>query len=201
MRRQRLLAGAVASLLTVTLAACGNATSVEDTQATAQEAAPVEESADASDAATNPVDPYVGKTMAEVPMRVETEDGTAVDLASIADGKPLVANFWATWCGYCMDEMPEFQKLVAEYGGRVSFAFIDQTDGKSETKEGVRAFIIEYGMQDLPVYYDPVDDSFSVFGVERIPVTIVFDAQGTLVEYRDGEIDPVAIRALLDTLV
>ena len=83
----------------------------------------------------------------------------------------------------------------------VSFAFIDQTDGKRETRDKVRAFIEERGMQDLPVYYDPRDDSMGVFGVASIPVTIVFDSEGKVVEYRAGEIDPVAIRALLDTLV
>jgi thiol-disulfide isomerase/thioredoxin len=145
-------------------------------------------------------DTLVGKSMAELPMQVETNDGTATDLAAIADGKPLVVNFWATWCSYCMDEMPEFQRIVAEYGDRVSFAFIDQTDGKRETVEGVRAFVDENGMQDLPIYYDPVDDSMNVFGVASIPVTIVFDSEGRIVEYRDGVIDAGQMRTLLDTL-
>lgn len=193
MRGKRLLAGALASLVAVTLAACGSTT--------VQEVAGVEKTAEVSpEAATNPADTLVGKSMAELPMQVETNDGTATDLAAIADGKPLVVNFWATWCSYCMDEMPEFQRIVAEYGDRVSFAFIDQTDGKRETVEGVRAFVDENGMQDLPIYYDPVDDSMSVFGVASIPVTIVFDSEGRIVEYRDGVIDAGQMRALLDTL-
>jgi thiol-disulfide isomerase/thioredoxin len=193
MSGKRLLAGALASLVAVTLAACGSTT--------VQEAASVEKTAEVSpEAATNPADTLVGKSMAELPMQVETNDGTATDLAAIADGKPLVVNFWATWCYYSMDEMPEFQRIVAEYGDRVSFAFIDQTDGKRETVEGVRAFVDENGMQDLPIYYDPVDDSMSVFGVASIPVTIVFDSEGRIVEYRDGVIDAGQMRALLDTL-
>ena len=117
MRGQEVLSGAFASFLAVTLAACGNTTTVEDAQTAAQEDAPVGQNADASFQATiDPVDTYVGKTTAELPMRVETEDGTEVNLSTIAKGRPLVANFWATWCDYCMDEVPEFQSVVAEYG-------------------------------------------------------------------------------------
>ena len=190
MRRQRLLAGAVASLLTVTLAACGNATSVEDTQATAQEAAPVEESADASDAATNPVDPYVGKTMAEVPMRVETEDGTAVDLASIADGKPLVANFWATWCPPCRKEMPYIQEIYEEAMEDddtdlviLSVAAPDQ--GRETSEKGIRSFLGENGYT-YPVLMDYDGEVSDAYYIRSYPTTFMIDTRGNIYGYVPG---------------
>src|SRR4051812_17502116 len=50
-------------------------------------------------------------------------NGKPVDLAGFA-GKPLVINFWGTWCGPCRQELPVFEKVSKKYGGTVNFLFV-----------------------------------------------------------------------------
>ncbi|MBQ7873566.1 MAG: TlpA family protein disulfide reductase [Oscillospiraceae bacterium] len=96
-------------------------------------------------------------------------DGNAVNLSDFA-GKPVVINFWATWCGYCVQEMPEFEKAFAEYGDEVVFMMINVTDGASETKEEAMAFIEENGYT-FPVYYDTDLSATYAYGAYSLPAT------------------------------
>lgn len=132
---------------------------------------------------------------------VYTREGEPVRLSAIADGRPLVINFWATWCPYCLKEMPDYQQLVAEYGDEVSFAFVDQNDGKRETISVAEAWLEENGYTDLPVFYDTdLEVSYS-FGAQALPTTVLVSADGTIVSASAGAINLEAMRAALDELV
>jgi thiol-disulfide isomerase/thioredoxin len=98
--------------------------------------------------------------LADFDATVYTLDGEPVSLTQIADGKPIVLNFWATWCPYCVQEMPDYLEIYREYGDRVSFAFIDATDGRRETVEIASKWLDDNGFAELPGYYDT--DYFSV---------------------------------------
>ena len=69
-------------------------------------------------------------------------EGNPVKLSDFR-GKPVVINFWATWCGYCMKGLPTFEKLAAEFEGEVVFMMINVTDGFQETKEKAKGLIEE----------------------------------------------------------
>ena len=97
--------------------------------------------------------------------------------------------------------MPDYQQLYGEYGDRVAFAFIDQTDGNRETVAMAQQWLQENGHQDLPAYYDTELDASSVFGARSLPTTIVVSADGRIVAATAGMIDAAAMRSLLDTLV
>lgn len=131
---------------------------------------------------------------------VYTDAQEQVSLTQIAAGKPLVINFWATWCPYCIEEMPDYQRLYNEYADRVSFAFIDQTDGNRETVAMAQAWLQENGYAELPAYYDTELDASSTFGARSLPTTIVVSADGQIVSATAGMIDAAAMRSLLDTL-
>lgn len=73
---------------------------------------------------------------------VYDSEGNAVQLSDFS-GKPVVINFWATWCGYCVKEMPSLQKAYEAYGDEVAFMIINVTDGHKETKEEAFAFVEE----------------------------------------------------------
>lgn len=64
-------------------------------------------------------------------------DGNIVRLSDMF-GKPVVINFWATWCPPCKRELPDFYRLCREYGDRVVFMMVNLTDGRRDTVDGTK---------------------------------------------------------------
>lgn len=126
-------------------------------------------------------------------------EGNAVTLDSLK-GKPIVLNFWASWCGPCKSEMPDFEKVYAEYGDRVTFAMVNMTDGQRETQEKAQAHIDKEGFT-FPVYFDLDQDAANTYGVSAIPTTYVIDADGNLVAYASGAISGEALSGALDNIL
>lgn len=139
--------------------------------------------------------------LADYDARVYTEQGDMIALSEIADGKPLVINFWATWCPYCVQELPDFQEIHRVYADRVSFAFVDVTDGTREITENVVAWLSENGFDDLPVYYDIDLEAATMYGARSLPMTVLVSADGEILGVSVGMIDPVLLRDTLDSLV
>ena len=83
---------------------------------------------------------------------VYTTDGTPVSLSDHF-GRPILINFWATWCPPCKSEMPDFDRVYADYGDDVVFMMINMTDGSRDTVESAAAFVADNGYS-FPVYYD-----------------------------------------------
>lgn len=94
------------------------------------------------------------------------------------EGTPTVVNFWATWCGFCIDEMPDLQAASEELGGAVRFVGIDRQDPRDEAL----AFLEETG-----VTYDqvasPSGEYYVRIGARGMPTTLFVDADG-VVRYR-----------------
>ena len=111
-------------------------------------------------------------------------EGNAVKLSDFY-GKPLIINFWASWCGPCQMEMPEFQSAYDEYGDKINFVIVNMTDGQRETVETASGFMTESGYT-FPVYYDTDMDAASVYGVYSLPATYFADSEGYLVAHAKG---------------
>lgn len=139
--------------------------------------------------------------LADYDATVYTDANEAMTLTQIADGKPLVMNFWATWCPYCVQEMPDFKQLYEEYGDRVSFAFIDATDGSRETLDAAKSWLVDNGLTDLPAYYDLDLDASAKFAARALPTTVVVSGDGQILNVMAGRINPDDMRAMLDSLV
>ncbi len=110
---------------------------------------------------------------------VTNSDGNIVKLSDLK-GKPVVINFWASWCGICANEMPSFQKAYDTYGQDVEFMMINLTDGMRESKNDADKFILENGYT-FPVYYDAEREAAYAYYVSGIPVTYFVDKDGNLV--------------------
>ena len=100
-------------------------------------------------------------------------------------GKPVILNFWATWCGYCKMEMPDFNEKYQEYGEDVHFLMVNVTDGSQETVEKASAFVAEEGYS-FPVYYDTTLEATSAYPTSGLPVTFIIDAEGAVVAWQQG---------------
>ena len=111
-------------------------------------------------------------------------EGNAVNLSDFY-GKPMIINFWASWCGPCQMEMPEFQNAYDEYGDKINFVIVNMTDGNRETVETASDFMADSGYT-FPVYYDTDMDAAATYGVRSLPITYFADSDGHLVIYGSG---------------
>ncbi len=103
-------------------------------------------------------------------------------------GKPIVLNFWASWCGPCRSEMPDFDEVYRLLGDEVVFMLVNLTDGEVETMQSASAFIDSMGYS-FPVYFDLTDEAAYTYWVQSIPTTFFISARGNLVAYGEGALD------------
>lgn len=89
-------------------------------------------------------------------------------------GYPVVVNKWASWCGPCQLEFPDFQKAAVKYGREVAFVGIDGKDSDDSAKSFLKRFPVSY-----PSYVDPQEDiSRTIQAATYYPQTIYFDKHG-----------------------
>lgn len=124
--------------------------------------------------------------------------GNTVNLTDFY-GKPIVVNFWASWCGPCKSEMPDFEEAYKIYGDEVHFLMVNMTDGARETVEVAQAYIDEQGYT-FPTYFDTSQDAAITYGVTSIPSTFFIDAEGHAVAYAQGAISNDVLQTGLDMI-
>ena len=127
------------------------------------------------------------------------KDGNTVRLSD-KFGKPIVINFWATWCPPCKQELPDFDKLSKEYGDRVVFMMVNMTDGYRDTVDGTKRFVSGKGYT-FPVYFDTKDNAASAYNVSSIPQTTFIDAKGNIYTTRIGAMNEATLRIYLNALL
>ncbi|MBR5721346.1 MAG: TlpA family protein disulfide reductase [Clostridia bacterium] len=99
-------------------------------------------------------------------------------------GKPLILNFWASWCGPCKSEMPHFEQAYKD-NPDICFMMVNVTTSSTDEKSSAAAYVKSPGFT-FPVYFDTTGVASEKYGIMYIPMTFLIDKNGNLVGQVDG---------------
>lgn len=129
---------------------------------------------------------------------VKTMDGKEVPFKSFASGKPVLLDFWATWCAPCVSAMPELQQLHRRHAAK-GFSVVGISIDEEHQK--ARKFA-EKKKLAYPVYLDATaTPAWSVFHVRSIPAVFLVDAEGRIVQQWLGKVDMKEVEQAVAKLV
>lgn len=121
------------------------------------------------------------------------------------NGKPLLINFWATWCDPCREEFPDLVQISEEFRGKVDFLTVS-LDELSEIDGDVPRFLSEMRSK-IPAYllHTP-DESAAISMVSKdwkgnLPMTVLFNSSGTISYQRNGKVRLETLRENINKLL
>lgn len=135
---------------------------------------------------------------------------TRIDLARYSElikpqTKPLLINFWATWCVPCREEFPDLVKIDGEYKGKIDFITIS-LDFEEELNTGVPRFLKEM-KAEMPTYLLVTpDESAAITMISKdwgggMPLTVLFAPTGEVAFFHQGVVKPAELKASIDKLL
>ena len=124
-------------------------------------------------------------------------NGNEVSLAQYK-GKPVVLNFWATWCPPCRNEMPEFNQMDKQFKetGEAVLLTVNMTDGRRETKEKVEKFM-EKNKFDMTVLLDTESEAAQLYKIRYLPTTYIINSKGVVTGTLTGGTNKAAVLKML----
>ena len=98
-------------------------------------------------------------------------------------GKPTIMVFWATWCGYCKDELPALEMLKEKYGDSINVLALNGGDSAEDIKD-----FMEENNYTFETVMVGIEESIK-FDAQSIPVTAILDSEGTIEFFTRGSLD------------
>ena len=124
--------------------------------------------------------------------------------AGAGRARPLLVNFWATWCAPCREEFPDLVKIRQQYGtDKLDFVLVS-LDDPVDIDKAVPEFLTEAGATAFPVYLLYTDDDNAAINLVdptwngELPATFLYDRSGALAFKHRGRVKPDELRAALD---
>ncbi len=108
--------------------------------------------------------------------------GAKVSLSQY-EGKPVIINFWASWCGPCQQETPLLASWYKQQAGKVVLLGLDENDSSASALKFAKAKGISY-----PVGFDPTTIAASAYNVNALPQTFFLNAQHRIVDHIAGAV-------------
>jgi thiol-disulfide isomerase/thioredoxin len=136
------------------------------------------------------------------PPKVTQVDDTRIKELLKPDGKPLLVNFWATWCIPCREEFPDLVKIDVEYYGKIDFITVS-LDFIEELDTGVPKFLTEM-KAEMPTYLlISADENALISSISEdwkggLPFTILYNEKGEIAFARQGKVDPETLKAEIE---
>lgn len=127
--------------------------------------------------------PLIGRQAPPFTLRTY-DDGKVVTLDSLK-GRPVVVNFWATWCLPCQQEHGVLTNGSKRFGDQVQFVGVVYEDEKPK----IQQFLDRYG-SGYPALMDEGGKTAIAYGVTGVPETFFIDANGKIVSKFAGPLDP-----------
>lgn len=109
------------------------------------------------------------------------------------DGRPMVVNFFASWCPPCISEMPEFEAVAQDLAGEVDFVGLAVQDRPEDATRIVGDTGVTY-----PWFRDIRGDIAGAVGVVQMPTTMLLDARGEIIAVHAGTLDADDLRDLIE---
>ena len=124
-----------------------------------------------------------------------TTTGETIQLEATR-GQPVVVNFWATWCGPCRAEMPDFQRASERLAGQALILGVNQRETAAQVTEFALSLAIDY-----PLLLDGTGEVNQVYRVRALPTTVFIDEAGIIDEVYTGVMTQAVLEEKLAALL
>lgn len=115
-------------------------------------------------------------------------------------GKPVIVNFFASWCGPCKMEMPYFDEFYHQYGDQVTFMMVNLCAFGNDTKENGKK-MVEAGGWTFPVYFDSDGDAAMKYAIRSMPTTVFVSPDGELMGRHTGVIPRESLEKTIQAMI
>ena len=146
-----------------------------------------------------------GQTTAAALPKVTKVDLKGLEKLLKPNGKPLLINFWATWCDPCREEFPDLVKIDTEYRGKIDFLTVS-LDDLADIDTYVPKFLGQM-KAEMPAYLlSTPDESEAIKLVSKdwpgnLPLTILYDEKGVVTYQRNGKVRYLNLTTELDKVL
>ena len=128
------------------------------------------------------------------------KDGKKVSISDYK-GRPVIINFWASWCVPCKNEIPYFKNIQKEYGEEVEVLMVNITDNVKETKERALEYIEKSDLKDMNVLFDLDEDASKKYKLVALPSTLFLTENGKVMNEHLGLMDEEELKKNVNKLL